>query len=187
MEELLLYLNSINPLSLELYQYLRTKLKSKHLQKKDILLKAGHINKHIFFVVSGLVRCYYQKNAQEISSWFMKEGDVIISVESFFKQTPSKETIQALEPCELLYLEYAELQHIYRQFPEFNYIGRVLTEKYYALSEERLASLRMRRSSERYQFMMQHYPQLINRVPSKYIASYLGLTEETLSRIRSTR
>ena len=117
----------------------------------------------------------------------MKEGDVIISVESFFNQLESKENIQALEDCLLFYVSYDELQYAYQNFPDFNTIGRILTQKYYQLSEQRLYSLRMQRAVERYLFLVDHFPQIIQRVPLKYIASYLGITEETLSRIRAQR
>ena len=114
----------------------------------------------------------------------MKEGDVIISVESYFKQQPSKENIQAIEDCELICISYDDLQVIYTKFPEFNFIARILTEKYYTLSEQRLFSLRMQRANERYAYLMRDYPEIIQRVPSTFIASYLGITLETLSRIK---
>ena len=117
----------------------------------------------------------------------MKEHDVIFSVESFLNQTPSYENIQTLEDSLLHYITYAELQYLYNTFPEFNFVGRALTEKYYQLSEQRLYSLRMQRAFEKYNFLMDHFPQIIQRVPSKYIASYLGITEETLSRIRALK
>jgi CRP-like cAMP-binding protein len=157
-------------------------LKSKRYSKKDFLLKAGHISDKIFFIERGLVRCFYDKSEKEVCSWFMKENDCIISVESFFQQKESYENIQALEETDAYFIEYNELQFIYQNFPEFNFIGRVLTEKYYALSEQRLYSLRMQNASERYRFLMENYPELIQRVPSKYLASYLGISEETLSR-----
>lgn len=117
----------------------------------------------------------------------MKEGDVIVSVESFFSQTESYESIHALEDCRLHSLSYRDLQEAYQNYPEFNFIGRLLTEKYYRLSEERLYSIRMQRGLEKYKSLIEHHPQLIQRVPSKYLASYLGLTEETLSRIRAQK
>jgi hypothetical protein len=77
----------------------------------------------------------------EVSSWFMKEGDVIVSVESFFKQKPSYESIQALEETTVHYISYDELQFIYKNFLEFNFVARVLAEHYYTLSEQRLYSI----------------------------------------------
>jgi len=117
----------------------------------------------------------------------MKEGDFIISVESFFKQVPSQQFIQALEDTKVYYISYTELESMYEQFPEFNYVGRKLTEKYYALSEERLYSIRMHRASERYEAIERSAPNLIQRVPSNMISSYLGITKETLSRIRAKK
>jgi CRP/FNR family transcriptional regulator, anaerobic regulatory protein len=185
METVLHYLNSIQPLSDELKDYLIKTLRSKEILRRDYLLKAGQISKHIYFIEQGLLRCYYLKDDLEVSSWFMKEGDVIISVESFFKQKESTEYIQALEDAILHYISYNELQYIYSRFPEFNYIGRTLVEHYYTISEQRLHSLRMQRAQERYASLISNNPELIQRIPSKYLASYLGISEETLSRIRS--
>ena len=117
----------------------------------------------------------------------MKESDVIVSVESFFSQTPSYENIETIENSHLYYIDYTELQYLFNNCLEFNFVGRVLTEKYYKLSEQRLYSLRMQKAADRYDFILNHFPQIILRVPSKYIASYLGITEETLSRIRASK
>lgn len=82
---------------------------------------------------------------------------------------------------------YNELQHLYRHFPEFNFIGRVLLEKYYILSEQRLYSLRMQRAQERYAYLLDHHPELIRRVPSKYLPSYLSITGQYLSMLKGSR
>lgn len=187
MEELLFFLNSIHPLNKDTRNFLISKLQFVEISKKSFLLKEGNVCREIYFVSKGLLRCFYIKHDKEISSWFMREGDVIISVESFFKQTESQEQIQALEDSSLYYISYDEMQFAFANFSDFNTIGRILTEKYYVLSEQRLYSLRMRRASERYLFLLNHFPQILLRVPLKYIASYLGITEETLSRIRSMK
>lgn len=187
MEELLQLLDMIHPLSPALREHLVSILQVKEINKKDFVLKAGHICRHIYFVSKGILRCYYIKDNTEVCSWFMKEGEVITSVESFFMQTPSYEYIQALEDCELHYISYDDLQFIYKNFPEFNYTGRALAERYYVLSEQRLFAIRMQRSHERYDYLLKHSPELFQRVPARDIASYLGITEETLSRIRSRR
>jgi len=184
MEELLRYLSSIHPLSDGLIEYLHNHLKEKKLSKKDFLLKAGQICRHIYFIEKGLLRCFYLKGEMEVCSWFMKEGDVITSIGSFFSQKESHESIQALESCQLYYIEYNELQHIYNNFSEFNFIGRVLTQKYYILWDQLLYGIRMQQAQERYKWLMDSYPELILRVPAKYIASYLGITEVTLSKLK---
>src|SRR5690242_9045957 len=135
---LIRYLDSIYEMSEGCKERLQSILMFKQVARKELLLRAGHICQHIYFIQKGLLRCYYFKNDVEISSWFMREGDVVVSVESFFHQKVSYETIQALEDSELYYISYKELQSVYRDYPEFNFIARVLTEKYYCLSEQRL-------------------------------------------------
>lgn len=179
------YLESIYPLTDGLKHHLSTVLKEKTLPKKSYLLKAGHVSRNICFIARGLLRCFYVQDNHEVCSWFMKEGDVIVSVESFFTQKESYESIQALEDSLLYYIHYDELQFLYHHFPEFNFVGRVLLEKYYTLSEQRLYSLRMQRAQERYYYLLQHHPELILRVPAKFLASYLGITEVTLSKIKA--
>ena len=187
MEEIFAYLNTVHPLHSDTRDYLQRNLKPMEVTRKEFILKRGHICRNIYFISRGLIQCYYMIDYKEISSWFMKEGDIIISVESFFNQKESKESIQALEDSFLFYLSYEELQYAYEQYPDFNSIGRILTEKYYQLSEQRLYSLRLQKAPERYQFLMEHFPQILQRVPLTNIASYLGITLETLSRIRARK
>ncbi len=187
MRELLQYFNTIYPLSSDLEQYLLSIFKVKELTKKSYILKQGQVCRNLYFIEKGLVRCFYIKDDKEVCSWFMKEGDLIISVESFFKQVISYENIQALEDCLVYYIDYKDLQYMYRHFIDSNFLARVVTEKYYMLSEQRLFSIRMQRAQERYQYLIDNFPELIQRVPSKYIASYLSITEETLSRIRGKK
>lgn len=187
MMELLHFLESIHPMSDGLKQHLASMLKEKQLPRKEYLLRAGHVSRKICFIAKGLLRCFYIKDEQEVSSWFMKEGDVIVSVESFFSQEESYESIQALEDCLLYYITYDELQYLYRYFPEFNFIGRVLLEKYYKLSEQRLYSLRMQRSQERYEYLLTNHHELVLRVPAKHLASYLGITEQYLSMLKGAK
>ena len=182
---LLNFLQSILPLSDELKTALSFYLKVKEFKKKTHLLKEGQVCNYIYFIEQGLVRSYYVKDGNEICSWFMKQGDVIISVASFYTRKPSYESIQAIEDTTAYFISYDELQILYKKFVEFNIIGRVLTEKYYQLSEERLYSIRKQKSVERYNFLLTHHPEILQRVPRKYIASYLGVTEETLSRINN--
>jgi CRP-like cAMP-binding protein len=187
MTTLLSFLQSIRPLPEALREHLQQTVKRKLLSPREFLEKEPQPSQHVYFIQKGLLRCYSLRRGIEICSWFMKEGDVCLSVNSFFRQETSRENIQALERTELYYISYAELQHIYTKFPEFNFTGRILTEKYYLLSEERLSAMRLRRSRERYAWLLEHYPELLLRVPAKFLASYLGMSEVMLSNIRSRR
>lgn len=184
MKQLFLFLNSIHPLSEEILRQLTLNLKRKVLLKKDFLLKEGQTCKSIYFIEQGLLRCFYNKEAKEVSTWFMKEGDMVISVESYYNQQPGYENIQALEDSIIYYMEYDVLQSMYHSFPEFNITGRRLTEKYYTLSEQRIYSIRMQSAAERYLYLLTNHAELIQRVPSKFLASYLGIAMETLSRMK---
>lgn len=184
MELLLQYLHSIHPISEELDEHLRTILKMRQIDKRSFLLKAGHICRSIYFIEKGLVRCFYMKHDQEVNSWFMKEGDIIVSIESFFFQVESYESIQTIEDSIVYGIEHAQLEKIYKEFPEFNYIARILLQKYYQLSEQRLYSMRMQTAAERYHFLLNYFPEIVQRVSSTDIASYLGNSRETISRIK---
>jgi len=111
MKELLIYLNSIYPLSHGLEEHSSDILKFRELPRKTYLLKAGHLCRNICFIKSGLLRCFYIKDNNEVCSWFMKEGDVIVSVESFFQQKESYESIQGIEDCEIYCIEHAQLEN----------------------------------------------------------------------------
>jgi CRP/FNR family transcriptional regulator, anaerobic regulatory protein len=183
MKEILDFLSAIQPLSPDLRAQLEKILLSRELGKKELLLDVGQVCRNICFVESGLFRCYYISRGKEVCSWFMKERDVIASVGSFYRQRPSYERIQALEPSRIYYISHQELQDIYEDYPEFNLHGRKLTEQYYQLWDEQLRLLRMERVQERYQYMLEHHPELERRVPRGCMASYLGITQETLSRM----
>lgn len=154
-------------------------------RKGEIIQENNKINRQCYFVIQGLVMASYVKdNGEEVTSWFMRVLDVVISVRSFFTQQPSREVIIALEDTICISLSYELLQKIYGDFTEFNFVGRVLTEKYYIQMEERAYSLRMDDATQRYNKLLTDHPDILQRVPLKYIASYLGITPQSLSRIR---
>ena len=164
MNELIKLLNTIHPLSDNALTYLSVNMKQKVLHKKGFFLRKGHISKDVCFVQKGLLRCFYYLDDKEVSSWFKKEGDIVMSGESFYQQTKSYESIQVLEECILYYVTYEELQYMYRNFTDLNFIARILTERYYILNEQRLYAMRMRTASEKYIYLMDYHPELILRV-----------------------
>ncbi|MBN9296849.1 MAG: Crp/Fnr family transcriptional regulator [Filimonas sp.] len=184
---LLLLFTKAGTVSPELEDAIGSILHHRCLKKRELLLEAGRICQNIYFIESGLTRSFYLDESIETSSWFMKENDIIISVKSFFLQQPAEESIQAIEDTSLYYVSYTDLLSLYDQFSDFNHIGRRLTEYYYMQAEERLINVRKRDAFERYRFIAVNHPEFIQRVPGKYIASYLGITEETLSRLRSRK
>jgi CRP-like cAMP-binding protein len=183
-QNLLQLFNSIIPISDELEKRLSETLQTNTYPKKYLLLKEGQVCNYIYFIEKGFLRSYYINHDKEITGWFMKENDIIVSVNSFFKRIVSYENIQTIEESTLHYIHYNELQNIYKDFIEFNIVGRVLAEMYYVLSEERLYGMRSHTAEERLQFLLDKHPEILLRAPLGYIASYLGISSETLSRIR---
>ena len=104
---------------------------------------------------------------------------------SFISKKPSAETIQALEDCEVQQLSYAALQNLYIHFPETERIGRIITESYYIKLEERMLNMQFKTAKERYDKLLRSNASLLQRASLGQIASYLGITQETLSRIRA--
>jgi CRP-like cAMP-binding protein len=151
------------------------------------LLQPGQVARRVYFLETGLVRGYTLLHGREVSSWFMQAGDFVISILSFFTQQPSDEYLELLEPAVVHSITYEQLQDLYRDFPEFNFIGRRLIEKYYVLSEQRARHLRAHTAAERYELLLRDFPTVFQRVAVQHIASHLGMAPETLSRLRNQR
>lgn len=178
--------NQYYPVSAELEEAILENTSVVLFRKRSVILDHRKVCRYCYFGLQGLVRAYYVKDdGEEVTSWFMKEGDIIISVQSFFGQKPSHEVLEALEDTVCISLREDRLEQIYQTFHEFNFIGRKLTEKYYIQMENRAFSLRMDDAKQRYDRLLEQHPDIIVRAPLNYIASYLGITPATLSRIRS--
>jgi len=178
-------LNHITQLSKELENCIISNLREEKLHKRDILLEEGQIARRIYFIQKGFSRAYYIKNDKEYTTWFMGEGDIMISVFSFFTRQPAVETIEVLEDSILLSMSWEQLQKLYTDFPDFNLVGRIITEQYYIKSEERAISLRTMSAKDRYLSLIKTYPTILQKASLGQIASHLGMNLETLSRIRA--
>lgn len=185
MEALLTAVRRLQAIPEPLEKALRQTLRRHELPRRHWLLQPGQISERIFFIEKGVARGYYLKEDREVTSWFMKESDFIISIVSFYTRQPAQEYIELLEDSVLWSITYEQLQQLYDAFPEFNKVGRLLTERYYVLSEQRAQNLRMQSARERYAQLLTDFPAIFRRVPLKYIASHLGLSPETVSRLRA--
>ncbi|HYF33128.1 MAG TPA: Crp/Fnr family transcriptional regulator [Chitinophagaceae bacterium] len=179
------YLETIRPLSAELKERLTNDLEIIEVPKKQLLLRDGERADYLYVVLKGMLRSYYIREDVEICNRFMKEYHIVVSVNSFYKRRAGYEFIEAMENSTLARIHYNALQELYKDFIDFNYTARVLTEHYFSSSEERLYLLRKQKAEDRYLYFIENYPDLLNRVPLGNIASFLGMNLETLSRIRS--
>jgi CRP-like cAMP-binding protein len=175
------------PINEEIIRIVRQYLFLQKLPKGTHLVTMGEIADKLFFIGKGLVRCYYYVDGKEVTSWVAAEGDIALSTQSFLKQESSFENIELLEDSQLLFISYPDLQRLYSKYPVMNTVGRILTEKYLIVFDERIRSLRMLNAEERYYRFCLQYPDICERTPLKHIASYLGLSRFTLSRLRGQK
>jgi CRP/FNR family transcriptional regulator, anaerobic regulatory protein len=179
------YFNSITPLPRELVDDIIRYAVVKEYKKNEFILKAGKVSNYTSWIIKGLIRSYYMKDAEDITTKFLWAGAPITSVYSYYTRKPGNENIVALEGTTLASLHYDHMQRLYKTYPVFNEIGRVITEQYLYMLEIEVYNLRKQKAEDRYQFIMKHFPHLLQRVPLKYLATYLGVNLETLSRIRA--
>ena len=182
---LLQSLNSIQSLGKELELILLGSFKIEEVKKGKILLHEKDICKNLWFLCDGLLRSYHNIGEKEITSRIMYTGHIVISPGSFFTQTPATESIEALAVCVVAKLSFNNLQDIYKRFPQFNYHTRLITEQYFYKQEQRLYMLRKHDAAAKYNFFLDNYADYLKDIPQKYIASFLNIAPETLSRTRN--
>lgn len=181
-------LNMITPISQALRDRFNAYLIKANYPRYHRLQEPGDIASRIYFIFQGTARAYFvDENHREHTTWFMGQGDLMISVYSFYSQQPAAEYIQLLEDSVLLYMSWDQLQMIYADFPEFNYIGRLVTQKYYIQAEERQILMRTVKPDARYKALLNSYPHILQKATLGQVASFLGIAQETLSRIRGRK
>ncbi len=157
----------------------------KKYEKGNYILRPGEVCNCISFINYGLVRSYYLVDGREITTNFFVEDSVFSNYQSFLSRTPSLLYTDVLEDTEMIDVDYDSLQYAYENIPDSERVGRLVAEQLYILLSARNASLLMESPEQRYIKVLQEKPDLIRRVPQYMVASYLGVTPEALSRIRS--
>ncbi|MHC2991946.1 cyclic nucleotide-binding protein [Pontibacter sp. HJ8] len=153
--------------------------------KGHILLRTDRIETSLYFIKKGIVRAYARSADNEITFWFGKEGDTVISMKSYVTNQKGYEEIELLENCELYELKTKNLQQLFDKDIYIANWGRKFAEQELVKTEERLISRQFRTAKERYKELLKDHPDLIQRVQLGHIASYLGITPVSLSRIRA--
>jgi CRP-like cAMP-binding protein len=156
-----------------------------HFKKGDYLLRKGQICRQSFQVQTGIARKFFVTGDKELTTEFYFESDVAISFESYVMQTPSEEHIQAITDMSASVMDYAAFQNAKAQYPQLVELDAMLGDYYALWLEKRLFQFHTLNATERYQLLLANQPELIQKVPLTFIASYLGISLETLSRIRA--
>lgn len=183
--DLLETLSFIIPLPTPMQNRVKEESLIETFERKKLLLSPGETARRIYFIRSGFLRAYFiDDGGNECTTWFTGKGDLMISVNSFFTQQPANEYIEVLQDCKLQSLTWLELNAYYADFGEANLLGRLITQRYFILSEERAILLRTRSPEQRYDLLLRTHPEIEQQTTQQNIASFLNISRETLSRIR---
>lgn len=184
-QNLIQAVSSLIDLSEQEAQILREVFKQKSFKKRDQLCALGTISKEIYFVNKGLLRLYYLNDENEITAFLFSENLFASAFPSFIEQKPSEQILECLEDTEVFYLSKNDLEKLYIDLPKFNIFTRKLSEQRFINAQKHFVSHLTEKPEERYRQFVNHFPNLIQRVPQHIIASFLGVTPVSLSRIRN--
>jgi len=159
-------------------------IKVRRFGKKEIILKAGETENYFNFIVKGLVRKYYKKGHQEINTQISIENHLILSQESFHSRTPSEYFIEAIEPSTFVSITHDELEKVYRQSHKMEHVGRLVVTFAMIIKDRWQMQMVKMTPRERFLNFVTKNPELMQRVPQKYLASYLNIKPETFSRFK---
>jgi CRP-like cAMP-binding protein len=185
LRQLLQVLNSIHPVGKGVEQYLLKKFYCLHIPKGKYFLRSGEICDSILFINKGMMRSFILEDDKEVTTRFGIENELVTILSSFIMHTPTIENIQAIEDCELLVLSSDDLNKMYRLYPSFNAVGRRMMELYYIYAEKRAYITRLRDAEKKYELFLEYFSPYANRMQLTHTASFLGITIETLSRVRA--
>lgn len=185
MEVLIKYLRSLLQMNEDDLDILNTVAHTVIVPKHSFLLREGQVCDHVYFVAEGAIRMYYvDAQGNEINRRFTFEHNFATDLQSFTTRSPSSYYLQAMQPSELIAVKYHDLQAAYDKSKAWERLGRLLAEKGYQNLNERIELLQFNTPEERYLYVLNNKPELLQRIPLFYLASYLAIKPESLSRLR---
>lgn len=184
-EKLIQFIQHILPMPTEKAQQVVQHFTVKKLAKNDYLLQEGKVSKASHFIEEGFLRAYViDMNGNEVTTNFYGKNIFANDFLSFFKRIPSNENIQALADCTAWSISYEDLQTCFHSIPEFREFGRMMLINNYSLLNKRMLGMIQNTAEQRYLNLIETHPEIFHHAPLKNIASYLGITDTSLSRIR---
>ncbi len=185
MKEFVDYLLQFGNLNKQQIELISRKGIELNLLKDDYFSEAGKVARQVGFLVEGLTRvCYYNKKGEEITKYFIEDNNLVVDIESFDNEICSSAYVQALTDCRLICFAKKDWQELLHTIIGFDAIVHRMIAKALIQKVERRSPLVTEDATERYLKFLEIYPNVANRVPLSYIASYLGITQSSLSRIR---
>jgi CRP-like cAMP-binding protein len=185
MKELIEYILQFGNLNQQQIDLISKKATELELRKDEYYLEAGKIARQFGFIVAGIARvCYYNNKGEEITKYFIEENNILVNVESFENEIPSSGYVQAVTDCRVIVFSKQDWQELLNTIVGLDNIVHKITSKALLQKIERISPLVAEDATTRYLQFIEKYPSLANRIPLSYIASYLGITQSSLSRIR---
>lgn len=178
------FLNRFMPLPEEGFAELKKRSSVIHIRKGDIITDAGDTELYLYYVTRGLIREYFYKGAQQVTTDIISENTITGSVTSFFTGAPSHFCLQAMEPCSLVGIHKGSLEELYRSNRYWEKFGRILTAHFLMQQERAILNNTRYTPRERFLQFFTNNTDLLQRVPQKYLASYLQIKPETFSRMK---
>lgn len=187
LEALRQYISGFVSLSNEEFTLLADTLVIRSFDKKELLTNAGEVENYLNFVVKGLVRKYFMKGRTEVITQIAREGEFVNSSASFLSGTPSPYVVETLEPSTFLSITRQQLEKLYEESPRIERLGRIAITHLFLQREEWEHECLRLDTRERFMHFIKNNPDLVQRVPQKYLASYLNMKPETFSRLKHQR
>jgi CRP/FNR family transcriptional regulator, anaerobic regulatory protein len=173
------------PSSLKIQHILQGHLKLKTYEKGEVIVKEGEIDTNLYFILSGFTRAFCLNEKKEKTTvWFMHEHNFVASLFSFSRNEPSTISIEATEKSKIILIKKKFAEDMFKKYPEVANLYRIHIEKYFLEIEESVISLQTKSAKERYESLVTKRPYILQRAPLGHIASFLGITQATLSRLR---
>lgn len=179
--------NQISPLSAESQEKLAAVMQYHEFEKGHILVKPGSVCNYLYFIEQGLSRTFYHKDEKDITDWISAENTFAVSIISFITRKPDRRGIELLEPSVLYSLHYNDLDKLCNEHHDIERLMRQLISMGMVQLQQKLDDLHFETAVNRYHTLLTTNPTFLQRVPLGMIASYLGITQETLSRIRANK
>ncbi|GAB2657218.1 Crp/Fnr family transcriptional regulator [Flavihumibacter cheonanensis] len=186
-EQFIDYLLQYDMLTKQQIELIKSVLSFKSYKEGEYFLTAGAVSREIGFILSGVIRvCYYDHNGNEITRYFLDEQNFLVDLNSYNTGIPTTEYIQAVTDSQILILTKASMEVLSNTITRWDAIISKITVK--ALSDKvaRVSIMMPQNATERYSYFLEKFPCIANRVPLQYIASYIGVTKSSLSRLRAT-
>lgn len=186
-QKLIDFLRRTNLVSTQTAESIASEFVPKKIMTNQFLLKEGTISDEYMFLESGFMRAFaHDVEGNEVTTNFYSGNQLVFEVSSFFNRTRSKENIQAVNECSGRFITYGQLNNLFHSLPEFRDFGRSVLVKGFSMLKSRVLSVITETAEARYEALLKNDPEIFQHVSLKHIASYLGITDTSLSRIRKS-